>query len=46
MLIMDLTSGELYLFNNTPNILYQKAIAINLLRNTGFGDTFIFDPEF
>jgi uncharacterized HAD superfamily protein len=46
LLIMDLTSGERYLVNDTPNMLYHKSIAINVLRNQGFGDTFIFDPEF
>jgi uncharacterized HAD superfamily protein len=45
-LIMDLTSGERYLVNDTVNMFYPKSIAINVLRNTGFGDTFIFDPEF
>jgi hypothetical protein len=43
---MDLTSGERYLVNDTVNMFYPKSIAINVLRNTGFGDTFIFDPEF
>lgn len=45
VLIMDLTSGERYLFNDTVNMFYPKSIAINVLRNVGFGDTFIFDPE-
>lgn len=40
LLIMDLTSGERYLINDTPNMLYHKSIAINVLRNQGFGDTF------
>jgi len=29
------------LINDTPNMLYQKAIGINVLRNSGLGDTFI-----
>lgn len=44
-LIMNLTSGERYLINDTPNMLYQKAIGINVLRNVGFGNPHIFDPE-
>lgn len=44
-LIMDLPSGERYLINDTCNFLYQKSIAINVLRDVGLGDTFIFDPE-
>lgn len=46
LLIMDLTSGERYLINDTVNMLYPKSISINVLRNVGFGDTSIFDPEF
>lgn len=45
LLIMGLPSGERYLINDTVNCVYQKAIAINVLRDVGFGDTFIFDPE-
>jgi uncharacterized HAD superfamily protein len=44
-LIMDLPSGERYLINDTVNMFYKKAIAINVLRDIGFGETFIFDPE-
>lgn len=44
-LIMDLPSGERYLINDTVNFFYKKSIAINVLRNVGLGDTFIFDPE-
>lgn len=45
-LIMELSCGERYLINDTVNCFYKKAIAINVLRDTGFGDTFIYDPEF
>jgi len=45
-LIMDLPSGPRIVVNDTPNVLYHKAIAVNVMRDTGFGDTFIFDPEF
>lgn len=44
-LIMDLPQGQRYLINDTPNMLYQKAISINLLRNSGMGDVNIFNPE-
>lgn len=44
-LIMDLPWGERYLINDTPNMLYQKAIAINLLRDKGFGDIYNYDPK-
>ena len=39
-LIMGLSCGERYLINDTVNIFYKKAISINVLRDTGFGDTF------
>lgn len=29
-----------------PNVFYKKAISVNVLRDTGFGDTFIYDPDF
>ena len=45
LLITSLNSGPRYLINDTPNVFYKKAIGINVLRDTGFGDTFIFDPE-
>jgi uncharacterized HAD superfamily protein len=45
-LIMGLSCGERYLINDTPNVFYKKAIGINVLRDTGFGDTFIFDSDF
>ena len=44
-LIMDLPVGQRYLINDTPNVFYQKAIGINVLRNYGFGNVNIFDPE-
>jgi hypothetical protein len=44
-LIMDLPIGERYLINDTPNLLFQKSIGINVLRNTGFGNACIFDPS-
>jgi uncharacterized HAD superfamily protein len=44
-LIMDLPIGQRFLINDTVNIFFKKAIAINVLRNAGFGDTSIFDPE-
>ena len=44
-LIMNLPAGQRFLINDTVNMFYQKAIAINVLRNHGFGDTKIFDPE-
>lgn len=37
-LIMNLPIGKRYLINDTRNMLFQKSIAINLLRNKGFGD--------
>jgi hypothetical protein len=45
-LMMDLPSGQRYLINDTPNVLYKKAIGINVLRNHGMGDINIFDPEY
>lgn len=45
-LIMELNQGERYLVNDTPNVFYNKAIGVNILRDVGFGDSFIFDPEF
>jgi bisphosphoglycerate-independent phosphoglycerate mutase (AlkP superfamily) len=45
-LIMGLSCGPRYLINDTVNCLYQKSIAINVLRDTGFGDISIFDPDF
>lgn len=44
-LIMGLSCGERVLINDTPNVFYQKAVAVNVLRDTGFGDSFIFDPD-
>ena len=44
-LIMDLPSGQRFLINDTMNVFYQKAVAINVLRNHGMGDVSIFDPE-
>lgn len=44
-LIMDLPVGKRYLINDTRNMLYQKAIAINLLRDKGFGDVYDFNPK-
>lgn len=44
-LIMDLPWGQRYLINDTTNMLYQKAIAINLLRDKGFGDIYNYDPK-
>ena len=35
-IIMGLSCGERYLINDTPNMTYQKAIAINVLRDAGF----------
>lgn len=43
--IMDLPIGKRYIINDTPNILFQKAVGINVLRNTGFGQTNVFDPN-
>ena len=45
-LIMDLPMGVRYLINDTLNPFYKKAIGINIIRDSGFGDSFIFDPEF
>lgn len=45
-LIMGLSCGERYLINDTPNVFFKKAIGVNVLRDVGFGDTFIFDPDF
>lgn len=45
-LIMDLSSGTRIVINDTPNVFYEKARAINVQRDMGFGDTFIYDPEF
>lgn len=45
-LLMDLPSGSRYLINDTPNMLYKKAIGINVLRDHGMGDVNIFDPEY
>lgn len=45
-IIMDLPMGVRYLINDSPNILYNKAVGINLLRDSGFGDTFIFESDF
>ena len=44
-LIMDLPSGKRYLINDTPNVLFKKAIGISVLRNYGFGDPTNFDPD-
>jgi len=44
-LIMNLPVGKRYLINDTNNMLYQKAVAINLLRDKGFGDVYNFDPK-
>jgi hypothetical protein len=35
-LIMELTNGPRILINDTPDIFYKKAIAINVRRNDGF----------
>ena len=45
-LIMSLPIGQRFLINDTPNMLYQKAIGINLLRNKGFGDAYNFNPTY
>jgi uncharacterized HAD superfamily protein len=45
-LIMGLSCGPRYLINDTPNVFYKKSIGINVLRDTGFGDTFVYDPDF
>jgi hypothetical protein len=37
-LIMDLPNGPRVLINDTPSVLEQKAIAINVYRNAGFPD--------
>lgn len=44
-LIMDLPWGQRYIINDTTNMLYKKAIAINLLRDKGFGDIYNYDPK-
>lgn len=44
-LIMDLPTGQRFLINDTVNMFYQKAVAINVLRNHGFGNVIEFDPE-
>jgi uncharacterized HAD superfamily protein len=44
-LIMDLPIGQRVLINDSVNMLYQKAIAINVLRNHGMGDVGVFNPE-
>jgi hypothetical protein len=36
VMLMDLPSGPRILINDTPNMLYKKAIAINVKRDTGF----------
>jgi hypothetical protein len=36
ILLMDLPSGERILINDSPDILFQKAIAVNVQRNVGF----------
>ena len=45
-IIYDLNVGPRILINDTPNIFFHKSIAINVLRDSGFGDSFIFDEEF
>ena len=35
-LIMDLTNGPRILINDTPDMFYKKAIAVNVRRNGGF----------
>jgi hypothetical protein len=42
-LIMELSCGERYLINDSPNVFHNKAIGINVLRNHGFGDINILD---
>lgn len=37
-LIMNLPDGPRVLINDSTNVFDQKAIAINVLRNVGFGD--------
>lgn len=44
-MIMDLPAGQRFLINDTVNMFYQKAIAVNVLRNHGMGDITVFDPE-
>jgi len=44
-LIMDLPWGQRYIINDTTNMLYQKAIGINLLKDKGFGDVYNYDPK-
>lgn len=36
VLLMDLPNGPRILINDTPDILYKKAIAVNVQRNAGF----------
>jgi uncharacterized HAD superfamily protein len=36
VMLMDLTSGQRILINDTPNLLEKKAIAINVKRDVGF----------
>lgn len=36
ILLMDLPSGPRILINDTPDMLFQKAIALNVQRNVGF----------
>lgn len=43
-LIMDLPAGQRILINDTVNMFYQKAVAVNVLRNHGMGDVSVFDP--
>ena len=45
-LIMDLPCGTRYVVNDTVNCFYKKAVGINLVRDQGFGSTFIYDSEF
>lgn len=44
--IMDLHCGQRILINDTVNMLYQKAIAINVMRDEGLGSTYIYDSTF
>jgi len=46
LLIMGLPMGRRYLINDTPNVFFKKAIEVNVLRDEGFGDTFIFEDDF
>lgn len=36
ILLMDLPSGPRILINDSPDLLFQKAIALNVQRNVGF----------